>query len=117
MIIRIKNLRLRTIVGIEDWERKNKQDIIVNIEIEYDGSQAGDSDDIADTVNYKTIKQQIIKIVEESRYHLLDKLASEIVNILMEEKRIQRARVEVDKPRALRFADSVSVEVSAEREA
>jgi len=116
MIIRIKNLRLRTIVGIENWERKHKQDVIVNIEIEYDGTRAAETDDIMDTVNYKTIKQQIIKVVEESRYQLLDKLGNEIARIIMEEKRIHRARVEVDKPRALRFADSVSVEVTAERE-
>ena len=116
MIIRIKNLRLRTIVGIEDWERKHKQDVIVNIEMELDGDEAGKSDDIEDTVNYKTVKRNIINAVEGSQYQLLDKLAIEILKVIMEEAKVKRAAVEVDKPQALRFADSVSVVVTQGKE-
>ena len=115
MIIRIKNLRLRTIVGIQHWERKQRQDVIINVEMEFDGTKAAKSDSIDDTVNYKVIKQRIIKEVESARYYLLDRLADQILKVIMKEKKIKRAIVEVDKPQALRFADSVSVVCASER--
>jgi len=115
MIIRIKNLRLRTIIGVKHWERRKVQDVIINVEIEFDGSKVAESDNIDDTVNYKTIKKRIVEEVEKSRFYLLDRLASHVLKIVMENKKVQRATVEVDKPNALRFADSVSVFCSAEQ--
>ena len=115
MIIRIKNLRLRTIVGVNDWEREAKQDVIINIEFEFDGTQAIETDRLEDTVDYKAMKRRIITAVENSRFYLLDKLAGRILEIVMEDERVRRAMVEVDKPQALRFADSVSVCCSAEK--
>jgi D-erythro-7,8-dihydroneopterin triphosphate epimerase len=115
MIIRIKNLRLRTVVGIQHWERKQPQDVIINIEMEFDGTKAAETDHIDDTVNYKVVKRKIIKEVENARYYLLDRLASQILKVVMKEKKVKRATVEVDKPQALRFADSVSVVCSSER--
>ena len=116
MIIRIKNLRLRTITGINDWERKDLQDVVVNVEIAYDGSAAVESDDIDDSIDYKAITKRIIQEVEPSRFQLLDKLSGHILAILMEDERVQRATVEIDKPGALRFADSVSITCSAQRD-
>jgi D-erythro-7,8-dihydroneopterin triphosphate epimerase len=115
MIIRIKNLRLRTVVGIQNWERKQPQDVIINVEMEFDGTKAAESDSIDDTINYKVIKGEIIKEVENARCYLLDRLASQILKVIMENKKVKRAKVEVDKPQALRFADSVSVVCSSER--
>ena len=115
MVIRIKNLRLRTIIGTNDWERDNLQDVIINLEVEFDGSQVAETDRLDDTIDYKELKRRIIEVVEGSRFYLLDKLASHILRIVMEDKKIQRATVEVDKPHALRYADSVSVCCSAER--
>ncbi len=115
MIIRIKNLRLRTIIGVKHWERRKVQDVIINVEIEFDGSKVAESDNIHDTINYKAVKNRIVEEVEKSRFYLLDRLASHVLKIVMEDKKVQRATVEVDKPNALRFADSVSVSCSAER--
>ena len=115
MIIRIKNLRLRTVVGTNDWEREAPQDVIINIEMEYDGSKAAETDRLEDTVNYKAVKRRIIDAVEGSHFYLLEKLADRILKTVMEEKKVQRAFVEIDKPHALRFADSVSISSSAER--
>ena len=116
MLIRIKNLRIRTIVGINEWERNASQDIIVNIEMELDGSRVSQTDAIEDTVDYKTLKQRIMMEIETSRFFLLDKLANHVLGIVMSDAKVQRATVEVDKPHALRFADSVSVVWSGERE-
>ena len=109
MIINIENLRLRTVVGIFEWEKNVKQDIIINIEIEFDGTKAIESDDIAYTIDYKSITKKIIAEVEEREYNLIEKIAGDVVRIIMEDERVEAASVRIDKPGALRFADSVSV--------
>lgn len=115
MIIRIKNLRLRTIIGIFDWEREHKQDLILNMRLEFDGSKASSSDKIEDAVDYKKINKKIIDFVEKSDFFLLEKLAQSVVDLMLENPKVTRAQVEIDKPGALRFADSVSVECEAKR--
>ncbi len=115
MTIKIKNLRLRTILGIFEWERKHKQDIIINTSIEFDGSQAAASDSIEDTLNYKSLTKKIITLVESSEYFLIEKLAQSILDLVMESPLASSAHVEIDKPQALRFSDSVSVSCSAIR--
>ncbi len=115
MIIQIKNLRLRTIIGINDWERNEKQDVIVNVEIVFDGSRVAQTGHIDDTVDYKKIKKQIIQQIESSKFYLLDKLAGHVLGIVMENVKVIKATVEIDKPQALRFADSVSVCCSGRR--
>ena len=111
-VIRIKNLKLRSVIGIHDWERENKQDVIINIKLEFDSSRAAESDDIADTVDYKAIKMRIIELVEGSTCNLLERLADQILAICLSDAQVEQATVRVDKPHALRFADSVSIEVS-----
>ena len=97
------------IIGINDWEKDHPQDIIINVEIRLDGSRAAKSDAIGDTVNYKAIKKNILDRVESTHFGLLEKLAFYILKIIHEDDKVQWASVEVDKPHALRFADSVSV--------
>lgn len=109
MIIQIENLRLRTIVGIYDWEKKAKQDIVINVELEFDGNKASKSDNIEDTVDYKTINKKIISFVEDGDFNLLERIAGGIADIAFENSSVSKATVRVDKPGALRFADSVSI--------
>lgn len=111
MILRIENIRLRTIVGIYEWEKNNKQDVIINVELEFDGTEAAKSDDINDSVNYKTINKEILEHVENTKFELIEKIAGDVLAIILKDKKVQKARVKVDKPGALRFTDSVSVEL------
>lgn len=115
MMIRIKNLRLRTVIGINDWERDLLQDVIVNVEFEFQSDAAVKSDDINDTVDYKLLKRKIIKYVENSKVFLLEKMADGILNIVFENPKVLHAKVEVDKPNALRYTDSVSVVAARDR--
>ena len=110
--IRITNLRLRTIIGTNDWERKTLQDILINITIEFDAAKPAQSDNLHDTVDYKKITKRIIKFVEASQFFLLEKLTEEVLNLIMEDQKIQAATVRIDKPHALRFADSVALEIT-----
>jgi FolB domain-containing protein len=113
--ILIKDLLLRTIIGINDEERRDRQDVLLNITLFADTRAAGASDDIEDAVNYRTIAKRAIQLVEGSRFFLVEKLAAEIVAICLEDPRVERARVRVEKPGALRFARSVGVEIERGR--
>ena len=110
--IRITNLKLRTIIGVNEWERDLKQDVVINISLTYDAAKASKSDNLKDTIDYKAITKKIIKMVEASNFLLLEKLADIILQIVLDDPRVKEATVRVDKPLALRFADSVSVELT-----
>ena len=115
MTIRIKKLRLRTIIGIFEWERKQKQDVMINARIEFAGAKAADTDNIADTFDYKAMTKQIIHTVENTEFFLIEKLAHTLLAQIMDHPLVQAAEVEVDKPGALRYVDSVSVSCKADR--
>jgi dihydroneopterin aldolase/D-erythro-7,8-dihydroneopterin triphosphate epimerase len=108
--IHIRDLLLRTIIGINPDERENKQDVLINLTLYADHS-AGVSDNIEDVINYYTLYQAIINLVENSQFFLVEKLALEIVALCLSDKRVARAVVTVEKPSALRFARSVGVTV------
>jgi D-erythro-7,8-dihydroneopterin triphosphate epimerase len=114
--IRITDLLLRTIIGGNDWERNTKQDVIINIRLDFDAQKAIDSDVMDDTVDYKNLKRRIIEEVEGSRFQLLEKLTAHVLSIVMADTRVLSAAVRIEKPSALRFAKTVSVEMSERRE-
>jgi len=113
--IQIKDLLLRTIIGINEEERRNRQDALINITLYADTRAAGGSDDIQDAVNYRTITKRVIERVEESSFHLVEKMAAEIASICLEDPRVEAVDVRVEKPGALRFARSVGVEIHRTR--
>lgn len=114
-IIRIKNLRLRTFIGINEEEIKNKQDIIVNVVVHYPAEKARTSESIDDALNYRTITKHIIAHVETHRFALLEKLTQDVLQIACEHDWVTYAEVEIDKPFALRYADSVSMTMRYQR--
>lgn len=114
--IRIKNLRLRTYIGFNAEEREKRQDVVINAVIHYDSRKAASEDAVAAALDYKRITKRIIHYVEENRFLLLERLAQDILDIIMEAPQVVKASVEIDKPHALRFADSVSVTQAVRRE-
>ncbi len=113
--VNIKNLLLRTIIGFNDWEREKKQDIIINASLEIDIGEAIKTDNVNSSVDYKVMSKKIIFEVEKSSFHLLESLAHFILNIIMENERVIKGTVEVDKPHSIRYSESISVVVSSER--
>jgi D-erythro-7,8-dihydroneopterin triphosphate epimerase len=116
-VIKITDLSLRTIIGGNDWERETKQDVIINVMLTYDAAKAIASDAMEDAVDYKRLKRRIIDEVEKSRFHLLEKLTANVLTLIMEDARVLTAKVRIDKPSALRFAKTVSIEMSDRRDA
>jgi D-erythro-7,8-dihydroneopterin triphosphate epimerase len=114
--INIKDLHLRTVIGINEEERRDRQDVLINIVMDVDVRRAGESDDIDDAVNYRTITKRIIQLVENSQFYLVEKMAAEIAAICLSDPRVDHARVTVEKPRALRFARSVGVTIERGRD-
>ncbi|TFH34010.1 MAG: dihydroneopterin aldolase [Anaerolineales bacterium] len=114
--IHIKDLLIRGILGINESEREKEQDILFNITLFGDLKPAGVSDKIDDSINYRTITKQIIAHVEESKRFTVEALAQDIARICLQTGGVQRARVRVEKPGALRFARSVGVEIERSRE-
>lgn len=113
--IRIKDLRLRTYIGINEDEIRNKQDILINVTLLYPADDAVQINDISHALNYRTITKDIIEHVEQNRFALLERLTQDLLDCVMQHKQVRYAEVEVDKPHALRFSDSVSVTLSAQR--
>ena len=108
-IIRITNLRLRTFIGFNPEERTKQQDIVVNVEIHHTAKAAALQDDVSKALDYKAISKAIIRHVEAGNFLLLEKLVSDLLEICTRDPAVKRALVTVDKPHALRFADSVSL--------
>jgi FolB domain-containing protein len=112
----IRDLLARGILGINDWEREQPQDILINLTMFCDLRRAGLSDDIADTVNYRTTTKRILSMVESSTRYTVEALAADIAKLCLEQPGVTRVRVRLEKPGALRFARSVGVEIERARD-
>lgn len=112
--ISIKNLRLRTFIGFNPDEKANKQDVVINVRIEHQPHPAALHDDVDSALDYKVITKSIIAHVEGGRFLLLEKLAQDLIALCCTDPAVTSVEVTVDKPHALRFADSVSVTLEHE---
>jgi D-erythro-7,8-dihydroneopterin triphosphate epimerase len=114
-IIRISDLAVSCIIGINQEERIVAQDVVINIALYADLHRPCVSDSIEDTIDYKALKKQVIDMVRGSSFFLIEKLAEEIARICLAPSLVERVTVTVDKPHALRYARSVSVQITRER--
>ncbi len=106
----IKNLLVRGIVGIKPDERENAQDVLVNATLWADTRPAAASDDIADAVNYRTVTKALIAHITGGAPFLVERLAAELVEVCFAtDPRITEVELSVEKPGALRHAESVGV--------
>lgn len=108
-IIEVKKLRLRTFIGFNPEERAKQQDVVVNLEIHYPVNADIFKDSVDAALNYKTITKKVIEHVEQGHFLLLEKLVADVLGICTEHPSVAYTRVSIDKPHALRFADSVSL--------
>ena len=116
-VIRVKDLSLRTFIGFKPHEKKYKQDVIIHLKVEVDTSMVESNDDYETEgfYDYRNMSKTVTKLVEESRYDLLEALTRRVLDEIMSNPLVIRARVEIEKPYALRYSRTVSVEMSAEK--
>ena len=114
-ILYIKQLEIETIIGINDWERKVRQKVSIDLEMATDTRKAGKSDNIDDTLNYKVIAKRIIQFVESSKFLLIEALAENVAVILLEEFQVPWLKLTLSKPGAIRGSRDVGVVIERGR--
>ncbi len=114
--IYIRDLAIRCIIGVNQDERAEKQDVVINVILFTDTRKAGRTDALEDSVDYKRVKKAILSLVESSEFLLIEKLADEIAKVCLDDSKVQKVNVTVDKPAALRYTRSVAVEIVRTRE-
>jgi dihydroneopterin aldolase len=102
-------LQIETVIGIYDWERKIKQTISLDIDMAADIRQAAKSDNIDDTLSYKTVAKRLIEFIEASEYELVEALAEKICSIIIEEFSVPWVKLSLSKPGAVRGSKAVGV--------
>jgi FolB domain-containing protein len=113
--ILISDLLVRCIIGVRDEERRDKQDVLINLSLSVDLRKAGTSDRLEDSVDYRALNKQILRMAESSQFHLVEALAQAVADICLGNPSIKEATVRVEKPGALRFARNVGVEIVRQR--
>ena len=113
--IYIRDLIVRCTIGIDEQERANKQNVLVQLVLETDLRRAGRTDALADTIDYRALKKRILSMAGESQFYLIEALAESIADECLKQERIARVTVAVEKPGALRFARTVGVEIVREQ--
>jgi FolB domain-containing protein len=111
----IRDLLVRGIIGINDWEREKKQDILVNLVLQFDTRLAAGSDRVEDSLNYRSLTKAVVRHIEASSHFLVEALAAELARIAVMDFAAEEATVRVEKPGALRFAQSVGIEIVRSR--
>ena len=113
--IRLKDLLVLTIIGTRPEERLHPQEVILNISFDYDGALASQTDALGHAVDYGALHDRIVREVARTQFSLLERLASFILDLVMEDSRIMAATVVIDKPHVFTDLRSVAVEMSANR--
>ena len=108
-IVFIHDLQIETVIGIYDWERKIRQTVSLDLEMATDIRKAAKSDDIEDTLSYKTVAKRLIEFVQQSEFELVEALAEEICKIVLEEFEVPWVKLTLHKPGAVRGSKSVGV--------
>jgi D-erythro-7,8-dihydroneopterin triphosphate epimerase len=116
-VIRVKDLNIRTFIGFKPHEKKYKQDVIIQLEVDVDTSMVESNDDpeTSGFYDYRNMSKSVTKLVEEGRFDLLEALTRKVLNQIMDNPMVRKVRVEIEKPHALRYSRTVSVEMTAER--
>ncbi len=110
-IIFLRDLRIDTVVGIWDWERRIRQTVSIDLEMAADIARAAATDSIDDTLNYKRVAKRLIAFVEESEFQLVETMAERIAGIVLGEFEVPWVRVTVNKPGAIRGSRDVGVRI------
>ena len=111
----IKNLLARGIIGVRDWERKRPQDILINITLYTDTGRAAETDNINDCADYSQVTKKVLAHAESAGRFTVEALANDLASLCLGENNVQKVVVRVEKPTAVRFAESVGVEIERNR--
>ena len=112
--ILIKDLIVDFLIGVYPEERKNRQNLIINLEIRADLSQACKTDNVNHTLDYEKIERMLINLSNESEFCLIETIANKIGCLILEENLVKSVLVRIDKPKAIKSATSAGIEIKME---
>ncbi len=107
----ISGLRIDTIIGVYDWERRVRQQLVFDLEMDWDITRPGATDAVADTLDYAAVANRLEDFVSTSRFELLEALAEAVCALVIEEFRVPRVRLRLSKPGAVPAARAVGVQI------
>jgi dihydroneopterin aldolase len=110
-VIFIRGLEARAILGVNDWERVEAQEVVLDLELACDAAVAAEEDDLERAVNYRTVAKAVLAHVEASSYFLIETLAERVAELVLRDFDVPWTRVRVTKPGAVRFSREVGVEI------
>jgi dihydroneopterin aldolase len=105
----IEGLEIEALIGIYDWERRIRQTLVFDLEMAFDNRVPAATDDIVDTLNYKAVSRRLVEYVSQSDFGLVETLAERCAEIVLQEFKVQRLRLKLSKPGAVRGARAVGV--------
>ena len=105
----LTDLRIDTVIGIWDWEKRNPQTILINLEMQTDTKTASQSDSIEDVLDYKAVSKRVKQFIQESQFNLIETLAENVAKIILEEFDIQWLKLSISKPFAIRGSKIIGV--------
>jgi len=111
----LRGLAVDCIIGFIDWERRVKQTVVIDLEMTIDCRHAAIRDDVADTLNYKTVAKRLIAFVQESKFNLVETLVERIAALVLAEFAVEWVRVTLSKPGAIRGSRDVGVTIERTR--
>ena len=111
----LRGLEIECIIGFIEWERRIKQTVVIDLELPVDCARAAQSDDVADTVDYKKVSKRIIGFVEASEFKLVETLAHKMAMLIIEEFGVAWVRLSVNKPGAIRGSRDVGISLERTR--
>jgi dihydroneopterin aldolase len=114
-LVFIEDLRIETVIGIYDWERRIRQVVALDLEMAFDNRKPAASDDIGDTLNYKAVSKRMIAFVESSSFQLVETLAERCAQIVLDEFKVSWLRLKLSKPGAVRGSKAVGVVIERGR--
>lgn len=109
MIITLKELKARTLLGVYPQERQGLREVVLNITVEYDAAKAANTDHMDDALDYAAIEQAVVESLPRQNFHLLEALAEHVAQLVLAFPAVQKVSVEIDKEGALVHARSVSI--------
>lgn len=114
-IVFIEDLRIETVIGIYDWERKIRQVVAIDLEMAFDNTKPAATDRIEDTLDYKAVSKRLIAFVEASHFELVETLAERCAAIVLDEFGVRWLRLKLSKPGAVRGSRAVGVRIERSR--
>ncbi len=111
----IKDILARGIIGVNSWERDKPQDILINIDLYIRSREPAASDSLTETIDYSKVTKKVLQLVEIVKRYTVEALAEDIAAVCLEDPRVVKTTVRVEKPGAVRFSQSVGVEIERSR--